>query len=276
MKGIAYTRTDLLHLTRWVTLFFLILLVAAPYLRHQERNAQTMGFGNGVALADESRAEGDPGAQLPVRGADRHGDFGRASIEASIEWQLGKTLVSGVSDPLVPIEDGRGLVFQGLALKPTELHVASPSSGEQPAGESKSIGKSTEKEKPAHPYDGIIRKAAERYEVDPALVKAIIMAESSYNPRAVSRKGARGLMQLMPRTARALGVEDSFDPEDNIDAGVRYFKQLLEQFDGDLKLAIAAYNAGSRKVRMYKGVPPFKYTRYYVAKVIEYHQRYQQ
>jgi soluble lytic murein transglycosylase-like protein len=83
-------------------------------------------------------------------------------------------------------------------------------------------------------------------------------------------------MQLMPRTARALGVEDSFDPKDNIEGGVRYFKQLLEQFDGNLKLAIAAYNAGSRKVKMYKGIPPFKYTRYYVAKVMEYHQRYQQ
>jgi hypothetical protein len=125
-------------------------------------------------------------------------------------------------------------------------------------------------------FDSIIHRAARRYQVDPYLVKAIIMAESSYNPRAISKKGAKGLMQLMPRTAKALGVEDSFNPENNIDAGVKYFKQLLNQFDGDVKLALAAYNAGSKKVRKYNGVPPFKATQYYVKKVFEYHERYRQ
>jgi soluble lytic murein transglycosylase-like protein len=123
-------------------------------------------------------------------------------------------------------------------------------------------------------FDHIIQTAANRYEVDPALVRAIIMAESSYNPKAVSKKGAKGLMQLMPKTAEYLGVEDSFDPEHNIDAGVRYFKQLLKQFNGDVKLALAAYNAGGSRVRKYKGVPPFKDTQYYVKKVFEYHQRF--
>jgi soluble lytic murein transglycosylase-like protein len=115
---------------------------------------------------------------------------------------------------------------------------------------------------------------AKNYDVDPALVRAIIMAESSYNPRAVSKKGARGLMQLMPKTAEYLGVEDSFNPEHNIDAGVRYFKKLLGQFNGDVKLALAAYNAGSRRVREYKGIPPFKATQHYVKKVFKYHQHY--
>ncbi|MBW2636937.1 MAG: lytic transglycosylase domain-containing protein [Deltaproteobacteria bacterium] len=111
-------------------------------------------------------------------------------------------------------------------------------------------------EKEKHPYNPIIKKAADRYEIDPALVKAIIMAESSYNPRAISKMGARGLMQLMPATAKALGVEDCFNPEHNIHAGVRYFRQLLDRFDGNIELALAAYNAGSRKVRKYNGIPP--------------------
>lgn len=122
----------------------------------------------------------------------------------------------------------------------------------------------------------IILRAANRYQVDPALVKAIIMAESSYNPKAISRRGARGLMQLMPQTAEALGVGDSFNPEQNINAGVRHFKRLLDRFEGDVKLALAAYNAGSSKVRIYQGVPPFRATRSYIRKVLEYHQSYKE
>ena len=127
-----------------------------------------------------------------------------------------------------------------------------------------------------HLFDSIIRQAASRYQVDPYLVKAIIMAESSYNPKAVSKKGAKGLMQLMPKTAKALGVEDSFNPEHNINAGVKYFKQLLNQFSGDVKLALAAYNAGSKRVKKYKGIPPYKATQYYVKKVFEYHEHYRE
>ena len=128
-----------------------------------------------------------------------------------------------------------------------------------------------EKERVFHP---LILKAANRYQVDLALIKAIIMAESNYNPKAVSKRGAKGLMQLMPKTAEALGVGDSFDPEHNINAGVRHFKNLLDQFDGDVRLALAAYNAGSRKVREYRGVPPFGATRRYIKRVFKYHQYY--
>jgi len=122
----------------------------------------------------------------------------------------------------------------------------------------------------------IILKAATRYKVDSTLIKAIIMAESSYNPKAISKRGAKGLMQLMPKTAKLLGVRDSFNPEQNINAGVRHFKDLLNQFKGDVKLALAAYNVGSRKIRKYQGVPPFKATRYYIKKVFEYHQYYKE
>ena len=123
-------------------------------------------------------------------------------------------------------------------------------------------------------YQLLIIDAAYRYKVEPAIIKAIIMAESGFNPRAVSRVGARGLMQLMPRTARSLGVEDSFKPAHNIDAGVRYFKYLLDQFDGEMKLALAAYNAGSYNVRKYGGIPPFKETKFYINKVLKYYEAY--
>jgi hypothetical protein len=122
------------------------------------------------------------------------------------------------------------------------------------------------------PFQPIILEAAERYDIDAAMIKAVIMAESSFNPKAVSKKGARGLMQLMPSTAEYLGVEDSFDPAHNIDGGVRYLKTLLVQFQYDIKLALAAYNAGSRNVRMYGGVPPFKATQSYVHKVLKYYE----
>jgi len=123
-------------------------------------------------------------------------------------------------------------------------------------------------------YQRLIIDAAYRYKVEPAIIKAIIMAESGFNPKAVSKVGARGLMQLMPRTAKSLGVEDSFKPAHNIDAGVRYFKYLLDQFDGEMKLALAAYNAGSYNVRKYGGVPPFKETKFYIYKVLKYYEAY--
>ena len=125
-------------------------------------------------------------------------------------------------------------------------------------------------------FNPIIREVADHHDMDPALIKAIIMAESGHNPRAVSKRGAKGLMQLMPITAKSLGVEDVFDPEHNIKAGVVYFKKLLNQFDGDVKLALAAYNAGSRKVRKYKGIPPFRATRIYIRKVFRYYEEYKE
>lgn len=127
------------------------------------------------------------------------------------------------------------------------------------------------KAKPFHPY---IFQAASRYQLEPSLIMAVIMAESGYNPKAVSAKGAKGLMQLMPETAKSLGVEDIFNPEENVNGGAKYLKQLIKRYDGDIELALAAYNAGSSNVRRYKGIPPFKATQYYIKKVIRYHQNY--
>ena len=152
---------------------------------------------------------------------------------------------------------------------------STPSLPEEPlAAAPESTPRSIRVKKEEGLFHPIILEAADRYEVDLALIKAIIMVESSYNPNAISRRGAKGLMQLMPKTAEALGVGDSFNPEHNINAGVRYFKKLLDQFDGDVKLALAAYNAGSRKVKKHNGVPPFKATRCYIEKVFKYHQYY--
>lgn len=122
---------------------------------------------------------------------------------------------------------------------------------------------------PADPaaFDPLIRKYAAYYGVDPSLIHSIIATESGFNPNAVSSKGARGLMQLMPETAYRLGVEDIFDPEQNIQAGVRHFRSLLDIFDNDIRLSLAAYNAGENVVRKLGRVPDYKETIDYVQSV---------
>jgi hypothetical protein len=118
------------------------------------------------------------------------------------------------------------------------------------------------------PYAREIREAAERYGLDVDLIKAVIRVESGFNSRAVSPKGARGLMQLMPGTASMLGVRDSFDPRQNIDGGVRHLRGLIDRFGSDLKLALAAYNAGEQAVVNHGGVPPYRETRDYVTRIL--------
>ena len=140
--------------------------------------------------------------------------------------------------------------------------------GSAPPAASRPGGKAAEK------YEAEIARCADDHGVDSALVKAVIKAESNYDNRAISRAGAQGLMQLMPATAKMRNVENPFNPGQNIDGGVRHLKYLLSTFDGDTKLALAAYNAGESAVRKYNGVPPYPETKNYVSTVLSHYGRY--
>jgi len=117
------------------------------------------------------------------------------------------------------------------------------------------------------PYAGFIQSAARHHGVDADLIVSVITAESKFNPKAVSRKNARGLMQLLPETALRLGVKNIFDPRENIEAGTRYLRELLDRYNNDLTLTLAAYNAGPQRVELYKSVPPYRETLAYVRRV---------
>lgn len=126
-----------------------------------------------------------------------------------------------------------------------------------------------------HRYDSIIRAAAQRYQLPESLLRAVIHTESNYYAHAVSRAGAMGLMQLMPKTAKALGVRDPNDPGQNVHGGARYLRLLANRYDGDMVLVLAAYNAGAGNVEKYGGVPPFAETRSYVRSVLRRYYAYE-
>jgi soluble lytic murein transglycosylase len=126
----------------------------------------------------------------------------------------------------------------------------------------------------SNPFDNIITGVSRKWGVDPGLVRAVIKTESNFNPEAVSEDGARGLMQLMPETARLMGVSDIDDPKENVEGGVKYLKRLLKSFNWNVSLALAAYNAGEAAVRRYGGIPPFMETIKYVEKVLSYRKIY--
>jgi soluble lytic murein transglycosylase-like protein len=121
--------------------------------------------------------------------------------------------------------------------------------------------------------DVMVNGAGQRHQIDPDFINSVIRAESGFNNRAVSKKGAQGLMQLMPQTASQLGVANSFDPNANVEGGTKYLRELLEKYNYDVPKALAAYNAGSRRVDRYHGVPPYFETQTYVAKIIRDYNR---
>jgi soluble lytic murein transglycosylase-like protein len=159
----------------------------------------------------------------------------------------------------------RSLLFTALALLPHQFRHSVLTSASGPR-----VTTSIDSFVPVSPsaaYNGIIHEAALTYGVDPALIRSVMQAESGFDPAAVSRTGAAGLMQLMPDLAAELGVEHVFDPRENIMAGARYLRQLLDRHHGDVKLTIASYNAGPTAVDRYGRVPPFKETQNYVKRV---------
>jgi soluble lytic murein transglycosylase len=123
-------------------------------------------------------------------------------------------------------------------------------------------------------YDDLIQTASGRNNIDAALIRAVIKAESDFNARARSQKGAMGLMQLMPETARLHNIGDAYNPSENVEAGARHLRMLLDRYQGDLELSLAAYNAGSAAVERYRGVPPFSETREYVRRVLRFYDSY--
>ena len=296
MERESHINSSFADLTQWVISVTIILLLLTPYLCKGWKHTQQL-FGKVLVSERGTISSKDPNrqmAQLLIQtpcDQKKLPDEIMEGCEEEIVSSIGLSgsLVevrttseldhSGSQDEkmaiqIVPEHQNADLKLTKLLDGSSKLNVSKPVQEKRAEENHGKIMSVPHEGKAERRFNRIIQGAANRYEVDPALIRAIIMAESSYNPKAVSEKGAKGLMQLMPKTADYLGVEDSFNPEHNINAGVRYFKQLLDQFNGDVKLALAAYNAGSRRVREYKGIPPFKTTQYYVKKVFEYHQRY--
>jgi soluble lytic murein transglycosylase-like protein len=163
-------------------------------------------------------------------------------------------------DPLLYEVRNGSLVFTN-----TPSAASRPVPGWEPAGTSRS--RHPDSGLPSTIYDPFIERVAREHGLSPGLIKAVALVESGFDPHAVSPKGAQGLMQLMPGTARQYGVRDAFDPLENLRAGTAHLRHLLDQFDGDLTLALAAYNAGAGAVRRHGGVPAYRETREYLHKV---------
>ena len=177
--------------------------------------------------------------------------------------QTAKAQIASVTD-----SDGRRMFVNAEPVATVKLMPAKPRTAIYLPGEISFMGEN----RPAMNIDRdgaekLVREAAERHNVDPALVRAVIETESNWNPAAYSRKGAMGLMQLIPSTAQRFGANNAFNPKENVDAGVRYLKRLLERYNGNLDLALAAYNAGEGAVDRAHGVPSYRETRSYVQKV---------
>jgi hypothetical protein len=226
----------------------------------------------------------------------------RRLLQASVLLALGAAVAAPAAAraELIVFEDGRVVKAAGYRLQADELEIELPGGGSYRVDLSRverivddevvvsSVAVEDLRPQPEAPYDlsfsdsrrplfgtaydGLIEKAARAENLDASLVSALIRAESNYEPRAVSRKGARGLMQLMPATAKRLSVRRPFDPESNVRGGVRYLRELVERFGHRPDLVLAAYNAGEGAVETYGGVPPYRETVAYVSRIMSWWQ----
>jgi hypothetical protein len=211
------------------------------------------------------------GANSPPRGESRLANrwarrLRRALLAASLAWPaFGPALPAAAGGGFYTFIDERGVThFTNLPPRDPRYQ---PMKRREPDGSV--VGPA-----PQHSgYDGLIGLTAREQMIQPALVKAVIAAESSFDPGAVSRKGAQGLMQLMPATARQLGIDDPLEPTGNVRGGTRYLRSMLDRY-GDLSRAIAAYNAGPTAVDRYGGIPPYPETQDYVNRVLTYYRAY--
>jgi len=223
--------------------FFFVLAVAVALLARPATAAELAILRNGFTIRHEHRLEMGTTTRLYLAADDSN--FTDVPTEEITGYE------KDLSIPVPP---------------PASSHASVPASSVSAKSEFARSG--SVKSGPAPPLNEVVNVASAAYHLDPDLVNSVIHAESGFNAHAVSPKGARGLMQLMPGTASQLGVNDSFDPQANVTGGSRYLRELLERYDFDLVKALAAYNAGPERVEQYRGVPPFRETRAYVARIV--------
>ena len=185
---------------------------------------------------------------------------------------LTATVIAGIGSLAVPVPTSMAEIYQFIGHDGSISLTNVPSDSRYRKVEIESNRfHSTLSERELEP---LIRRHSSQHQLHPALIRAVIKAESNFDPRAVSRAGAIGLMQLMPQTAMRLDVRDMYDPDDNVGGGAKYLRQLLNRFHGNLPLALAAYNAGENAVERYQALPPFNETRQYVRKVLRYYRTF--
>ena len=237
--------------------------VAVTLLAHPATAAELAILRNGFSIRHDHRLVMGTNTRLYLAADDSSfTDVPTAEITGyEKDLSLPLPLPSPSAAPLpVPANSHDSISVSFGSAKPEGAKFWSATSGLAKFGSAKLV--------PAPALNQVVNSASAAYHLDPDLVNSIIHAESGFNSRAVSPKGARGLMQLMPGTANQLGVNDAFDPQANVTGGSRYLRELLERYNFDLVKALAAYNAGPQRVEQYRGVPPFRETRAYVARIV--------